>query len=386
MSVAVQRPGIILTILGCFGAGSLYGWSGYLSAVRTEFGVGNAAASMVFSLALASFTTGVLLGPMLLARIPGRFRLPLLAGLASLSLGLSAINTGLTGFALAYGLSFGFLSGALYNHTVSIAATSSRATLLVPVSVAVFGLGGAVFGPVQVSLTAAGWGLWSIAPALGCLAAVAGAAVILDRPAISDVSLFAEPLAMTRPNRTIAALWVIFAAGSGAGLIVLGFAAQFLPKAGAGFGLSGLAIFVAAIGNTLGRLSATLTAGRFGPANGIAGALTLSMSTLVCLLFTTAPLVVVGLLFLVALAYGQLAATMPLLVKSLVTGPAFPSSFGWVFTGWGVAGLLGPWTAGWVLDATGTFRLSLIICIALAALGLWLVLRLAQKGTAQQKH
>jgi len=189
---------------------------------------------------------------------------------------------------------------------------------------------------------------------------------------------------MVKVDKTIAVLWIIFAAGSCSGLIVLGFAAQFLPKAADGVGLAGMAIFLAASGNTLGRLSAAVTAGRFGPVRGIAGALVLSMVALAGLTFTTAPGLVVGLLFLVAFAYGQLAATTPLLVRSQVSGPAFSGAFGWVFTGWGVAGLVGPWTAGWLLDATGTLRLSLIACIALAAIGLWLVLGFAKRDAGEE--
>ena len=384
MPIATRRFHLVLTIVGCFGGGSLYGWSGYLPAVRAQFEVSNAAASMVFSFALGSFTLGVLLGPVLLAKVAPGFRLPLGAGLAALSLGAAGMSAGFAGLVIAYGLAFGFLSGALYNHTISMAAQSRAATLFVPIGVAAFGLGGAVFGPVQFWLSGAGWGLWSIAPALVCLTGVALLALVVRAPLETHKTRHSAPVPMVKPDKTIVVLWIIFAAGSCSGLIVLGFAAQFLPKAADGVGLAGMAIFLAASGNTLGRLSAAVTAGRFGPVRGIAGALVLSMVALAGLTFTTAPGLVVGLLFLVAFAYGQLAATTPLLVRSQVSGPAFSGAFGWVFTGWGVAGLVGPWTAGWLLDATGTLRLSLIACIALAAIGLWLVLGFAKRDAGEE--
>ncbi len=384
MPIAARRVHLGLTIVGCFGGGSLYGWSGYLPAVRAQFGVSNAAASMVFSLALVSFTLGVLLGPVLLAKVrPGR-RLPLGAGLAALSLGGAGLSTGFAGLVIAYGTSFGFLSGTLYNHTISLAARSRAATLFVPVGVAAFGLGGAVFGPLQFWLNASGWGLWSITPALACLAAVTLLSLVVRAPETAENAEVSTPLPLVKPGRTIAVMWIIFAAGSCSGLIVLGFAAQFLPRTAEGVGPAGLAIFLAALGNTLGRLSAAVTAGTFGPARGIAGALALSMLALAGLTATRAPGLVVGLLFLVAFAYGQLAATTPLLVRSQVSGPAFSGAFGWVFTGWGVAGLVGPWTAGWVLDATGSLRIALIGCIALAAIGLWLVLGFTKPSRGEE--
>ncbi|MEM8729184.1 MAG: hypothetical protein AAGF79_04625 [Pseudomonadota bacterium] len=385
MSLAARRTHLALTIAGCFGAGSLYGWSGYLPAVRADFGVNNASASMVFSLALVSFTIGVLLGPALLARVPPHLRLPLIAGLGAVSLAIAATSSGFALFAMAYGVSFGFTSGVLYNFAVSLASASDRPTLWVPVSVATFGLGGALIGPVHVWLTDAGWALWSIAPGLACLSLVCGASLVLTSPKDTAAAPQNKGLTVIRPNKTLAILWVIFAAGSCSGLIVLGFAAQFLSPTPQGVGLASLAVFLVASGNTLGRLSSAWTAARFGPTYGVAGALTLSVFTLACLVFATAPGVVVGLLCVVAFAYGQLAATTPLLVKAQVGAAQFSTAFGWVFTGWGVAGLAGPWTAGWLLDATGTFQYSLTICICLAALSLWLVFRLSPEDRAAEE-
>ena len=380
MSRAARRFRFLLTVLGCFGGGSLYGWSGYLPAVRVEFDVGNAAASMVFSLVLVSFTFGVLIGPILLAKIQPRLRLPFVAGLAALSLVVSGASTSFAGFAIAYGTLFGFASGALYNHAISVASASDAAILLVPVSVAAFGLGGAVFGPVNVWLTATGWGLWSMMPAMVSLAGTAVAALALKVPPEAPVAQPLAPIPFVKPDKTIAILWIIFATGSCSGLIVLGFAAQFLPAAEGGIGLISLAIFLAALGNGLGRLSSALTASWFGPARGISLALMLSLISLTCLLGATAPGLLVGLLFMVAFAYGQLAATMPLLVKSQVKDAAFSGSFGWVFTGWGVAGLLGPWGAGGLFDATGSLKVPIVVCILLLGLSFWLVLPFAKQG------
>lgn len=375
---------LALTLGGCFGAGSLYGWSGYLPSVRAVFEVNNASASMVFSLALLSFTLGVLLGPVLLARLPPRLRLPVMAGCATLSLGVAASSASFGVFSAFHGGCFGFTSGALYNLAVSTAATSDRPTLMVPVSVAAFGLGGAVFGPAHVWLAEAGFGLWSIAPAFGCLAVVTSLGFVSGPVSEVEVDQQNRGFQLIRPDKTLGVLWVIFAAGSCSGLIVLGFAAQFLPRASDGVGLAGLAVFLVALGNTFGRLSSALTAGRFGPARGIAGSLILSTAALALLVVAKAPAVVMGLLFLVAFAYGQLAATTPLLVRTQVVGSGFAGSFGWVFTGWGFAGLVGPWTAGWLLDATGTFRHALFFCMALAVLSLWLVLRLDRHQAADQ--
>ena len=384
MSRTARRFSLALPILGCFGGGSLYGWSGYLPAVRATYGVGNAVASMVFSLALASFTLGVLLGPAIFAGLPQRFRLSATAALAAVGLSLSGAGGGFAVFVLCYGFCFGFASGALYNHAISQATASKAADFFVPVSVAAFGLGGAVFGPTNVWLTAKGWALWSMLPALVCLVTVALVAPFIRFSSENDTTRVQESAPFVKPDKTIAVLWLIFAAGSCSGLIVLGFASQILHRGAEDAGLASAAIFLAALGNTLGRLSTALIASKFGPACGIAGSLVLSIVALLGLIITVSPGKVVVLLFVVAFAYGHLAANTPLLVKSQVSAPAFPSSFGWVFTGWGFAGLVGPWAAGWLMDTTGDLQRSLIICIALAAVSLWLVARFQRPNRIEE--
>ncbi|WP_171207906.1 MULTISPECIES: nitrate/nitrite transporter [unclassified Ruegeria] len=363
-----------LPVLGCFGGGSLYGWSGLLPAVQNAFDVGNASASMVFSFALVSFTFGVLIGPALLAKLPARACLPAISGLAVASLLLSARAQAFEVFVLGYGIGFGFAAGALYNHALGVAAASRLPTLLVPVSVAAFGLGGVVFGPMSVWLIGLGWSLGALLPVLGCMVLIAAVSSV-TKPALDTNAIRTTVRSeVIKPNRVILLLWAIFATGSCAGLIVLGLAPKLLPS---GTHTAGMAVFGVAAGNTLGRLSAAGVATRFGPLHGFVGAVLLSMAALSALLVPgVSEMMMTVLIFLVALSYGQIAAQTPLLVSARVPAPAFSSAFGWVFTGWGVAGLLGPWGAGWLYDQSGDMRLTLQACIGFLFLSLLLITRL----------
>ncbi len=364
-----------LPILGCFGGGSLYGWSGLSPTVQIAFNVGSGLASMVFSFALASFTIGVLLSPMLLGRIPSRYRLSFATALAAASLAASCVAPSFDIFVVTYGIGFGFSSGVIYSLAIAHASASRRPNLFVPISVAAFGLGGAVFGPMGIWLAALGWSVWSTLPALCCLAFVATANLLTTQKP-TEYSLVADNKHIfVNPDRTILKLWMVFAAGSCAGLIVLGLASNFLVTNPAS---QAAAIFAAAAGNTVGRLSASAVASWCGPKPGILGALSASILSLTALGFTTAPVMIVAWLFLIAFSYGQVASQTPLLVSRHFSGSAFPSAFGWVFTGWGVAGLLGPWGAGWVLEMTGDLRFALLGCILICLLGLWLTIRLPE--------
>lgn len=371
-SATIRTARLCLPIVGSFAGGSLYGWSGFAPAVRASFHVSHAQTSMVFSVALVSFTFGVLFGPTVFARLPVARRLASIAGLAVLCLFLAGVSPTFALFVLGYGLGFGFASGALYNHAISHMSQSGRPNLLVPITVAAFGLGGAAFGAGSIWLTQLGFGVWSHAPALVCLVAVVAVSLALG-PSDEVGQTKGGPLFPRFPGRDILRLWVIFACGSVPGLIIMGMAVEFLPPGSDAVMLAGLAVVLAATGNTAGRLAAGVIAPLYGPARGIVLSLILSSLSLVALLLSTAPVAVLTALLLVALAYGHLAAHMPLLVKSRVSAQAFSTAFGWVFTGWGFAGLVGPWGAGWLFDQTGDFTITLGICLCSVILGLGLM-------------
>ena len=72
------------------------------------------------------------------------------------------------------------------------------------------------------------------------------------------------------------------------------------------------------------------------------------------------------------------AAGVPLLARRAAGPEAFAHTFGIVFTGWGAAGLIGPWFAAALRDRTGHWESGLALAlggslVALAALatGRW---------------
>lgn len=346
-----------------------------MPAAQNAFDVGSSSASMVFSFALVSFTVGVLLGPLLFGHLPERLRLASVAALAAAGLAASGQAATFAMFVMAYGVAFGFASGALYSHAIAHASASGHPMILVPVSVATFGLGGVVFGSVHVWLSSSGWALWSVLPALVCLVVVMLVSLFGERKGQENKGKLAASLRLVKPDRTILLLWALFATGSCSGLIVLGLASKFLM---ADPGSAATAVIAVSLGNTLGRLTAASVSLRFGPLLGIVMALLLSVAALVGLSFAGSSIAITALLLLVAFAYGQVASHTPLLVASHFSEPAFASVFGWVFTGWGFAGLLGPWGAGWLLEKTGDLRPALFICVGLCLVGLWLVTRLPE--------
>jgi MFS family permease len=107
----------------------------------------------------------------------------------------------------------------------------------------------------------------------------------------------------------------------------------------------------------------------------------------------------VGLLFLVLIApaagtaylYGSLigvgysvtASLIPAVIGDRFRGPQFGSIFGTLQVANAFGGSLGPWVAGRIFDATGTYRMALVAAAGSAALALvamWILRRISPAG------
>ena len=73
-------------------------------------------------------------------------------------------------------------------------------------------------------------------------------------------------------------------------------------------------------------------------------------------------------LVIIAFAYGAVIAVYPLAVARSFGEDGYPPAYGRVFTAWGTAGLVGPFGAGLLFEATGTYRVPLLVAAA-AAIG-----------------
>ena len=239
-----------------------------------------------------------------------------------------------------------------------------------PLVVAAFRLEGAAFGAILGASVAASAGLQS-------LDWVAAALAVLVRHAPRRREAASAPTpAPPVGAHLLLRLWVVFAAGSLGGLVALGLAQPISADRGAGAWLSAAAVVAVALGNVSGRLGAGLLARRLAPQAVVGGAQALGGLALALLLLPTGPVATALLMTGVALGYGLTAAGVPLLARRAAGPEAFAHTFGIVFTGWGAAGLIGPWLAADLRDRTGNRESGLALggsLVALAALatGRW---------------
>lgn len=382
--------GILLAAAQVCGLGSLYAWSVLIAPVQAYFDVGRTETGLVFSVGMAVFTLAVLAAPRLFA---GR-RLAVVGTMACLlgaaGLGVAALVTSFVPFLVAYGCVFAAASGLGYAAGLqqAVASRVARPGLAMGVVVAAFALGAVLLGPIMGRLGDArglAAALWLPAAVLlaigftGYLAQRRFPALQLVYPRRGAVVEGAEGADPQPGRRLVLLLWCGFAFGAAGGLMVLGHAASIVSDQGGTLALAGLAVSMIAAGNALGRLSSGLLADGIGPRNVlILSALLLALATG---LMSTGPGAAVSsaALALAGLSYGTMATGYPVAVNALLGPRVFAHVYGWVFTAWGLAGLIAPFAAGWIFDRTGDYRLALQAAALCGAASVLCVLRLPRR-------
>ena len=357
-----------------FSAGGLYAWSAVIPAIQAAYSSTAEQAGMVFSFAILSFAVVVFLvpragGKLLRLRGGGIFGA---AGAAFLGIAATAPNFFV--FLAAFSLGFGSASGGVYIVVLDMAGRSRLPRLMVPVMVASFGLGGAIFGPLLRLLVEEGAGLASLAAVAlplifaSALAIAARSEIESENKRTAVVGGDEVPASWHR----IVLIWFIFCLGSMGGLMTLGLATSIVETRGASILLSSATLTGIAIGNTSGRLAV-----------GVLGRWMLPRSIFDCATIVTAlgiglawnssrPELVCAGLVLIAAGYGLVASGIPTLVRALFGAARFGRMFSFIYTAWGVAGLTSPWLAGWIFDRWGDYRFAFMFAMAATIMAFFL--------------
>ena len=100
------------------------------------------------------------------------------------------------------------------------------------------------------------------------------------------------------------------------------------------------------------------------------GLVSLSCIVLAILAFgNQVQLTLVGLV-IIGLSYGAFIAVFPAAVVKFYGFEVAPKMYGRIFTAWGVAGLCGPWLAGFMFDVFGNYIFALGLASVLALLSM----------------
>jgi MFS family permease len=320
--------------------------------LRRELGAGPTALTTVFSVGLAAFMTGVLVGGRVADSIaPRRMALGAAVGTVAGLLGSAAASSGVV-LVLSFGVVLGGTTGLGYATAVRVAGTmrSGRGVALGLV-VSAYAIGTAVLAPVAATLLLVVGRSWTFV----LLALVLGAIVLTAAVLLPDEAAATAPAAETpttdrqTPRGPVMALWLAFGLGSAPALAAFAHAGQLAGATAS----AAVAVTLLNIGNFVGRLIAGPASDRMGRRATLhANSALLVVACVPLALGVDGPLALVTL-FLLGTQYGALSTLTPSFVSAAVPCPRLGSIFGRVFTGRWFSGVLAPVAASALAVVTG---------------------------------
>lgn len=344
----------------------LFAWDVFTGPLRRDLGAGDALLAGVFSVGLVAFMLGVLVGGRVADSVaPRRLALITLGGLVLGLLGSAAASSVIT-LLVSFGVLVGGSSGLGYVTAVRVAGTvASGRGLALGIVVSAYAVGTAALAPVAAALLATIGRGWTFVVLAGALALLLAAAAVLVPGAASQPGPRPHPSTRpARPSGAVIALWLAF--GLGAAPALAAFA-----QAGNLTGTPDTAVEAVTLLN-LGNFAGRLAAGPWSDRTGRRSALHVNSALLVlaCLplvLGVIGPFALLALLLL-GVQYGALSTLIPAATSDVVPAEHFGASYGLVFTGWGIAGLLAPVAAATLatqIGYSGVYR-SFLVLAALA--------------------
>lgn len=365
--------------------GSLFSWSLFVAPIGETFDRSAAALSGVFSVAVITFAAIAMAGGGLVDRAAPRTTVVGAAVAAAAGLLVAASATSLLWVVVGYGVLFGIGNGLGYATAVAVGgkAFDDRRGAAVGAIVGAYAAGPLVASPlITALLDRVGWrgALVVLSAGIGVLL-LAGAALLGGR-----LPAGAAQRPGTRRGRPLLAhprgalLWLAFLLGTLPALMIVAHAAAIAGAAGLGVAATSAAVALLGAGNLAGRAGGGWLSDRLGRLPGLRAATATLALACVSLTVAAGTGAVLAALILAGAGYGVQSALVPALTADLFGTERFAANYGQVFTGWGVAGLLGPQVGAWLGDASGGFAAALWWGTGSAALALAVYLALPRVG------
>ncbi len=377
---------LILTaaVLANGAAGLLYTWSLFIIPIEGALGLNRADLGLISSVALVSFTMGVLILPIIVYRIGKLYTAILAFALMAGGHLIFGISASWISLILGYGLGFGVGSGLAYGFALSLASSlpAGIRALSIGLSLGAFALSGIVLPVVLgnwISTTTPGAafmriGIATLFVGVLCSSAVVGAAGVVR---ISDKRALplSRPISIDKPFLILSLILFLICF---AGLAVVSQATAIATAAGitaAGYATTAL---------TVGYLAGSLIGAPFAEQSGERNTLLLlSIFTflgLLAMITQSQVFLFIGSI-LTGLTLGGVGSIMPVLLGKRYGANNISRLFGRMIIGYGLAGLIAPGIAGMLFVSAQSYTPVLVLCIAMTAFSLTAGLALGKLDT-----
>ena len=383
----VANKGWLITIAGTcalLALGVLYAWSVFKANIPAEWGWVDSQKTLPYSVACVVFSLMTMVGARLLNRFGPRVVVSAGGVMAGLGVIISSMSTSPLIFTLAFGGLLGTGIGFVYSSAGPAALRwfpASKTGLISGIVVAGFGMGSAWVAPLARALMASvGLQTTMLYLGIGMLVVVVGFAQLLQFPPADFVPEGSAPTKATKASRKVEFtpaetvktwqfyfLWITFAFGSGAGLMVIGNLASIVKEQIGLAAVSAIAVSALAVGNGGGRVLYGVLSDKFGRKAVLIFAFLFQAAMVFGLTFivtgsalANVPLLMV-LVALIGANYGANLAVFPAMTKDYYGMKNFAMNYGIVYTAWGLGGFMLSQIAGSIKDTYGNFNYAYML-------------------------
>ncbi|MFB3814882.1 MAG: OFA family MFS transporter [Terriglobales bacterium] len=370
--------------------GSLYAWSVFVAPLEKQFGWKRADTSMVFTIAVVVFALTFVAAGRIQDK-KGPFVCSLIGGvLVSLGFFLCAYTTSLTYLFICFGVIGGLGNGFGYATPIPVMAKwfPDRRGLAVGLAVAGYGGGSAIFGPLAQMKLIPAYGVFTTFQILGVIFFVMtmiGAFLLKNPPAGYKPAGWAPAPAAkaaattyeftpteTLKTPTFYFMWVAYALGCSAGLMVISQLVPFAKSAGiSAAALQTMGLVVGAAGNASGRILSGWMSDALGRLNVLRLMIAISMVAMPILYAVGGSVALLYILvFVVYWCYGTQLSVNASTASDFWGTKNAGINYGMLFTSWGVAGIIGPRIGGVLYDKYHNYQAAFYTAAVLAAVAL----------------
>ena len=391
MLASPNRPlfSLVAAILLTGSLGSIHAFSIFIEPFELAFNASRESVSLVYSAALTSLTVAVLVSHWLF-RLASAATIFALVGLTSaLGLSLPMWLEDMLWLYIGYGLIFGFANGLGYALALQLAARSypTHAATAMGGVTAIYALGALAFARIFNALIVdrdhdAG------------LAVAAVVMLIVSLVGTLVTYWSGTKIEAANQNKSVSPspgwvkisvlLWLGYSGSAFAGLMVIGHAASIATTAGSTIDQAGLAVMLVSFGSAVGGIVAGVLADRLSLRWIVALVALISATSLGVLGFAWSPTTALVLLVLVGFGYGATIVLYPAITLFYFGPSQMARHYGQVFTAWGVAGLIAPWTAGRLYDLTGDYTSSCLVATGVALIAAVTAIIMPRRGLRQE--
>ncbi|CAM3707665.1 L-lactate MFS transporter [Parendozoicomonas haliclonae] len=357
--------------------GVLYAWSVISKSLVSELGWSATAAGMPYTIAVVTFSLGMLIAGGLQDKMGPRVMAVSGAGMVGLGLLASSFATSPVMLLLTFGLLVGTGIGFTYSCLSPTAMKwfhPSKKGMVNGLIAGGFGIAPLYLAPLSSSLIASvginqtflilGAGVLLIAVPLAFTIVVPEAGYKPETPAGYKESAKSSAYNFTWremiKTRQFYMMFVAFAFASSAGLMLIG---NFAAIAGNQGGITNAAFLVSvlAIANTFGRILMGMLSDKIGRTQTLL--LAIALQTLNMILFAqyTSEMHFIFGAVLAGLGYGALLSVFPSMTADFFGIKNYGSNFGVLYMAWGMSGFMGPVMAGYLVGVYGNYNYAYII-------------------------